>query len=129
LWRERVADILDAIKAIQSHISGLTEDEFCASRLVVDAVERNFAVIGEAANAIPEELRARHPEVPWSLMRRMRNVLVHVFFGVSPHIVWETARNDLAPTAVLLEAMLSDEPQDDDDATLGTSPTPQSPAS
>lgn len=113
LWRDRVADILDAIEAIRSHTDGLTEVEFCASRLVADAVERNFAVIGEAVVAIPQDVQDRHPELPWSLMRRMRNFVVHVCFAVKRERLWETIQNDLAPTAALLTALLEQEPDND----------------
>lgn len=112
-WRDRVADIVDAAAAIRSHLAGLSEDEFRASRLVSDAVERNFAVIGEAAAHIPDDLRDRHPEVPWSRMRRMRNFLVHVYFGVDHATLWETAQQDLPPLIAALQAMLAAEPTDE----------------
>ncbi len=119
LWRERIADILDAIDAIRSHTDGLTEVEFCTSRLVGDAVERNFAVIGEAVVTIPQDVQDRHPEIPWSLMRRMRNFVVHVYFAVKRERLWATIQHDLAPTAVLLMALLGQEAEDDQRSTGG----------
>jgi hypothetical protein len=84
LWRERVADILDAVAAIQTYTAGMSADEFCSDRLVRDAVERNFAVIGEAVAHIPDQVRGRHPEIPWRPMRDLRNFIAHVYFGVNP---------------------------------------------
>jgi uncharacterized protein with HEPN domain len=77
--------------------------------MAVDAVAWNFSVMGEASANIPEEVRQRHPQVPWRKMRAMRNFLAHVYFGISPSVVWRTATEDLAPTAELLRDLLAKE--------------------
>jgi len=112
-WRMRVQDILDAIEAIQSHTAGLTKADFLSSKLVTDAVERNFAVIGEAMIYVPEEVRDRHPEVAWREMRKMRNLVTQVYHAVDQRIVWTTIRQDLQPTADQLRKLLDDEPEED----------------
>jgi uncharacterized protein with HEPN domain len=48
-------------------------------------------VVGEAASRVPEELRARHPEVPWQPVRGFRNFVVHSYFGIDWRIVWDAA--------------------------------------
>jgi uncharacterized protein with HEPN domain len=72
-----VADILDAIAAIQQHTAGMDHNTFAADRKTVDAVIRNITVIGEAARCIPSEVGDCAPDVPWKDMRDMRNVVVH----------------------------------------------------
>lgn len=72
----------------------------------MDAVVRNFAVIGEAAANLPAEVAAAHPDVPWRVMAEMRNVLVHQYFGVDVTILWETAERDLPPLVPRLEQMI-----------------------
>jgi uncharacterized protein with HEPN domain len=67
----------------------------------VDAVIRNFIVIGEAAYHIPEEICWTNPEIPWSDMRSMRNFVVHEYFGVNYKILWDTIRIDLPPVVPL----------------------------
>lgn len=111
-WRFRVTDILDAISRIQRYTSGLTYEQFCLDRRTVDAVVRNFEVIGEAARHIPPEVEARHPQVPWHQMRSMRNELIHDYPGVELAIVWDAVQTDLPPLVPVLQALLeSEDPQ------------------
>lgn len=53
-WRFRIEDILEAISRIQSYTAGLTYEEFCQEQRTIDAVVRNFEIMGEAARHIPQ---------------------------------------------------------------------------
>jgi len=70
-------------------------EAFSANDLVVDAVLRNFMVIGEATRHIPTHVTTAYPQIPWRLMQDMRNVVVHDYPNVSLQVVWETIQNDL----------------------------------
>lgn len=107
-WRLSVADIIDAIEAIQGYTAGLTQQEFLRDRLRVDASLKNLIVIGEAAARMPESEMDAHAEIPWSLMRAMRNVVVHEYFGVDTEDVWVTLTQDLPPLLAPLRAMLDE---------------------
>ncbi|HEY8388416.1 MAG TPA: HepT-like ribonuclease domain-containing protein [Parasegetibacter sp.] len=54
----------------------------------VDAVIRNFEIIGEAANRLPDEFKKLHPSVDWQKIRGFRNRIVHDHMGIDYHIVW-----------------------------------------
>jgi uncharacterized protein with HEPN domain len=54
----------------------------------VDAVIRNFEIIGEAANRLPEEFKDRFSEIDWHRIRGFRNRIVHDYFGIDHSIVW-----------------------------------------
>jgi len=105
-WKERVEDILDAIAEIQAFTRGMDFDAFRADAKTVKAVELDFIVIGEAANQIPDEVEDKYPKVPWSLMRAMRNRLVHVYFSVDERLLWETIQNDLPVLVPALQSLL-----------------------
>ena len=75
----------------------------------IHAVAYNFGIIGEAANQMPAALRDRYPAVPWHEMRGMRNVVVHVYFGLSVSALWDTLKQDLPPLVALLRTMLAEE--------------------
>ena len=105
-WSFRVRDILDSIAAIEDHVRGMTYDQFAGDRKTIDAVLRNLAVIGEAATHLPPSVQERHPNVPWDEMRRMRNVVVHVYFGVELPVVWRTLQEDLPPLKAQLNEVL-----------------------
>ena len=98
-WKLRLEDILESIRKIERFSYGLSFEEFRADDKTFDAVVRNFGIIGEAARHVPPEITDRHPEVPWSRMRGMRNFVVHVYFGTDAEIIWETIHTDL-PTLV-----------------------------
>ena len=50
--------------------------------MVVDAVARNFEIIGEAAKNVPKDVQDRYPEIPWRKMYGLRNLITHEYFGV-----------------------------------------------
>ena len=81
-------------------------DAFRADAKTVKAVELDFIVIGEAANQIPDEVGEKYSQVPWSLMRAMRNRLVHVYFSVDERLLWETVQNDLPVLVPALQSLL-----------------------
>ena len=60
-----VEDIIDAIDRIEEYTKGLTYERFVIDKKTVDAVVRNFEVIGEATKHIPERVRKKYPIVPW----------------------------------------------------------------
>jgi uncharacterized protein with HEPN domain len=105
-WKFRISDILDAIAAIQEYTDGMDLKRFAGDRKTVDAVVRNFTIIGEAAIRISEQKIAENPEIPWRDMSDMRNFVVHEYFGVSNKILWETIQSDLPPLVPLLQKLL-----------------------
>ena len=54
-----------------------------------DAVLRNLQIIGEAAKAIPADVRQAHPEVDWKGMAGLRDVLTHAYFGLDDETLWD----------------------------------------
>ena len=105
-WPERVRDIIDAIAEIQFFTKGMTLDSFRADTRTIKAVELNFIIIGEASGAIPDDVRAANPVVPWQLMRSMRNRMVHLYFHIDPAILWKTVQDDLPLLLPHLENLL-----------------------
>ncbi len=106
-WKDRVQDILDVIGEIRSFINGMDFQAFASDAKTLKAVELDFIVIGEAANQIPDEVVIDNPQVPWQLIRAMRNRLVHVYFSVSAQLSWDTIQNDLPALVSPLEILLT----------------------
>ena len=91
----RIEDILTAIANIHDYTKGMDYLTWSKDQKTIDAVVRNFEIIGEATNHVPEEIQAQHPDFPWHQMRGIRNILIHEYFGVDDEIVWETIQSDL----------------------------------
>jgi uncharacterized protein with HEPN domain len=88
-------DLLEAGKAIQGYVAGMTFAEFNADRLRQSAVIREFEIIGEAVGKLSDDLKAQAPSVAWQDIKDFRNLLVHQYFGVDLAIVWEVIQGDL----------------------------------
>jgi len=103
-----IDDILEAIKNIEEYVRGLDYDEFTQDRKTVDAVLRNFEILGEAAKHVPESVRRKYPEVPWKAMAGMRDKLIHEYFGVRFDVVWETIKERLPELRRIITNVLED---------------------
>ncbi len=90
-----LGDMLDSARKIQRYTEGFDYESFIADDKTVDAVIRNFEIIGEAANRIDPDFRIEHSEIEWRRIRGFRNRLVHDYFGVDYQIVWSVVENDL----------------------------------
>ena len=89
--RQRLEDVLAAIDAIATHLQrGDLHDG-----LVFDAVRVRLIEIGEAVKALPVELLATEPELPWAQVAGMRDRLAHRYFDTSHAIIAATVKEDL----------------------------------
>jgi uncharacterized protein with HEPN domain len=66
-----------------------------------------LAIIGEAVRAIPPELEAAHPEIPWDDVRGMRNIVIHEYFQVDLSIIWQTIQEDLVSLEFSLRQLIN----------------------
>ena len=110
-WQIYIEDILEAIAKIDRYTKNLTFADFQADELKVDAVIRNFTIIGEAVRKIPPDMETRHPQIPRAQMRGMRNRVVHEYRSINLETVWDVIRNYLTPLVPELRSLL-DEPDD-----------------
>ena len=107
LWHHRIQDILQAATKINDYTSGMSFKRFKDDSKTVDAVIRNFIIIGEAASRIPSAVKEANPGLPWRLMADMRNFAVHEYWAVELETVWKTIQEELPPLIPLLESILN----------------------
>ena len=75
-------------------------ESFLKDSKTVDAVIRNFEIIGEAANRLPEEFKDLHTSIDWHKIRGFRNRIVHDYMGIDYQIVWQIKEHFL-PTLLI----------------------------
>lgn len=102
-WNIRITDILEAIARIERYTAGMNVLAFERDEKTMDAVIRNFTIIGEAAARVPESLRKQYSAIPWDKMIGMRNFLVHEYFGITISVIWTTAQHDIPALLPLLK--------------------------
>lgn len=83
--------------------------DFASDDKTIYAVVRTLEIIGEATKLVPREVRHRHTNVPWRLMARMRDKLIHNYIGVNPEVVWRTVTEDLPGLKEAIQAILNEE--------------------
>jgi uncharacterized protein with HEPN domain len=103
-----IEDILQAIDSIQTYTEGLTYEIFVDDKKTVDAVIRNFEIVGEATKQIPLVVRQEYPKVPWREMAGMRDKLIHGYFGVQLDVVWKTVRERIPALRLLMVEVLDE---------------------
>ena len=94
-YRMNLEDIQIAMERIAEYIEGMTFSEFKKDYKTVDAVIRNFEIIGEASKNLPVEIREKYTYIPWNEMYLLRNKVSHEYFGVDYEIIWDVALNHL----------------------------------
>ena len=88
-------DILEAGNKILSFTSGMNFDDFLADDKTIDAVVRNFEIIGEAANRVSEDFKTSHSEIEWRRMIGLRNRIIHEYFGIDYETVWKIKNENI----------------------------------
>lgn len=101
-----ISDILEAIQSIERYVENLTFDDFVKDRKTIDAIVRNFEIIGEAVKHIPKTLKLKYPAIPWKKMAGMRDRIIHEYFGVDIEILWKTIKEDLPKVKPEIEKIL-----------------------
>ena len=82
-------------KKIQDYTKDYSYEQFIDDDKTIDAVVRNFEIIGEAATRIHPDFQIENPQIPWKKLRGYRNRLIHEYFGVDYQIVWDIISDDL----------------------------------
>ena len=104
--------IRDELKFLKLESGSLSEDLFQKVEKAKRAFVRSFEIIGEASKNFSSEFRNAHPELPWKEMARMRDRLVHHYFGVNYQVVWDTVVSDVSPLHGKIEALIAVERTD-----------------
>jgi uncharacterized protein with HEPN domain len=88
-------DIIDCAEKIDKYTKNITEDNFTNNEQVKDAVIMRIGIVGEAVKNLPAGLKKRHKEINWKKSVKMRNIFMHVYFGIDCHRLWKTAKEEI----------------------------------
>ncbi len=105
-YLDYIQDIVDSIIDIENFIGDMDFNDFSQDKKTLNAVVRSLEVIGEAAKKVPESLRKKYQSLPWREMAKMRDKLIHGYFGVDIDIVWKVVKDEIPPLKPLIEQAL-----------------------
>mgnify|MGYP005612183127 CR=1 FL=1 len=101
-----IEDIIESAYKILTYTEGLTYQQFLSDDKTIDAVVRNFEIIGEAANRLPDSFKNVHSDIDWKRIKGLRNRIVHDYFGIDLLIVWQIRENFLKDLIKMLAGKL-----------------------
>ncbi len=107
--REFLRHILAEADYLGTVTEGLTRDRLEDEPTIQRAVVRSLEIIGEATKRIPADVRSMHPDVEWRSMARMRDRLIHDYFGVDLDIVWDVLQHKIPVLRERVRGILRDE--------------------
>lgn len=90
-----IDDMLEAIALIEQYLTDTNEKEFSRDSEKQDAVIHRLMIIGEAAQRVSSDVRAKQPDIPWRKIVDFRNVIIHEYSGVSLGRVWRILADDV----------------------------------
>ena len=102
-------DIQTSMGRIAEYIEGLDFVSFKQDYKTVDAVIRNFEIIGEASKNLPDFIKQNNPNVPWQEMYYLRNKVSHEYFGVDYEIIWDVAKKYLPKNKNQIDVLIETE--------------------
>jgi uncharacterized protein with HEPN domain len=82
------------------------KDAFLRDEIAQSAVAYCISVMGEAVKRLSPEFQRRHPEVNWSDIAKMRDLLVHAYHRVDWNVVWNTVTTSIPETLCLIEKLV-----------------------
>ena len=91
----RLTDIVEAIELIRSEMAGVTLEAFEPDIRKRWLVERGVEIISEASRRLSDDLKTRHPEIPWPKVAGIGNVLRHNYENIAAPVMWTLVRDDL----------------------------------
>ncbi len=102
-------DMQHAAKEINEFMHGVKFHKFEQDKLMRYATERLLLIIGEAANHLSPQFRNKHPEIPWVVFIRFRNILAHEYGESLLNRVWLAATESVPELLKALDELLTDE--------------------
>ena len=101
-------ELKDRFTPVEEFVGDMNFDEFLVDDKTSSAVVRKLEIIGEATKNIPKSITQEYEEIPWKEMVRMRDKIIHFYFGVDYEIVWNVIKERLPQIKPTLRRILED---------------------
>ncbi len=102
-------DMQNAAKEINEFMRGVKFAKFEKNKVLRYAAERLLLIVGEAAKQVSPQFRNKHPEIPWEIFIRFRNILAHEYGESLLTRVWLAATESVPELLAALEELFAEE--------------------
>ncbi|HEX9685046.1 MAG TPA: HepT-like ribonuclease domain-containing protein [Burkholderiales bacterium] len=103
-------DMLQAARDAATIVANVAQESFLGDRVRMLALERSLELVGEAARRVSDQLRNKHPQIPWKEMIGLRNILAHDYGRIDHDKLYATAVKEIPKLIRTLEKLRSGEP-------------------
>jgi uncharacterized protein with HEPN domain len=110
-----IEELLDYIGQATDYVHGMTFEQYSSDQKTQRAVERCIEVVSEASRHLPDDIKARHPEIPSVDVAAIGNVFRHEYHNIAARIVWDTVRLHLPPLETVVRAIEASLQSDQDE--------------
>lgn len=107
--RQRLLHIYEAITEIENYIENTTVEVFLGNSMMRFACIKQIEIIGEAANHVSDGTKQKFSDIQWRQIVGLRHVLVHEYFGIDEHLVWQIIITDLPMLKLAVQNVLLQE--------------------
>jgi uncharacterized protein with HEPN domain len=107
-----VEEMLDYIEQARAYAQDMTFEQYLSDQKTQRAVERCIEVISEASRHIPDDIKGKHPQIPWGDVAGIGNIFRHEYHNVAARIVWDTVRVHLPELQAAIRAIEAELPGD-----------------
>ena len=105
--KERLLHISDAIESIIDFTRGIAYEEYNGDFKLRLALIKLLEIIGEASSGISPQIQEQFSEVDWSILKSIRNILVHEYFGIDYEVIWNTITTNIPDLKNKINLILS----------------------
>jgi uncharacterized protein with HEPN domain len=107
--RASLVDIARAARKVLQYKGEMDKSAFLDDDKTHSAIVFQLLIIGEAVKRLSPELRSQHSDIPWSLIARMRDNLIHRYDDIDLDEVWKTSNEDIPTLLTAMEPLLPQE--------------------
>ena len=102
-------DILESISKIQKTTQGKNKKYLFDNEIIFDGIILNLQIIGESVKQIPSPIREQYPQIDWSSIIGLRNVISHAYFSFDLNIIWDIIQTEINPLKIVIQHIQSNE--------------------
>jgi len=103
----QIQDILEAIAATESFVSGIDFLQFSRDQKTIFAVERAIGIIGATARRLPISFMDQYPQINWRRLTSVGDSLMFGYLEVDLNTLWELTQQDAPFIKNLMRAAIA----------------------